>query len=124
MSSSPSFCGICDIRHISKQSEVWCPDCEEGLCTECIEHHSLVKLSRGHTTIIRPVVNASVLTFFIIFMYLRFPKYICIIKILHLRTYVTLAGICYLVFLLPKGLNYLASNHLTFTRPDEGYSRN
>jgi hypothetical protein len=51
MSSSPSFCGICDIRHISKLSKVWCPQCEEGLCTECIEHHSLVKLSRNHTTI-------------------------------------------------------------------------
>ena len=51
MSSSPSSCGICDIRHISKQSEVWCPDCEEGLCTECVEHHSLAKPSRNHTTI-------------------------------------------------------------------------
>ena len=51
MSNSPSFCGICDIRHISKPSEVWCPQCEEGMCTECIEHHSLVKLSRNHTTI-------------------------------------------------------------------------
>ena len=51
MSSSPSFCGICDIRHISKPSKVWCPQCEEGLCTECIEHHILVKLSRNHTTI-------------------------------------------------------------------------
>jgi DNA-binding beta-propeller fold protein YncE len=51
MSSSPSFCGICDIRHISKPSEVWCPDCEEGLCTQCIEHHSLAKPSRNHTTI-------------------------------------------------------------------------
>ena len=51
MSSSSSFCGICDIRHISKPSEVWCPDCEEGLCTECIEYHSLVKLSRNHATI-------------------------------------------------------------------------
>ena len=51
MASSPSFCGICDIRHITKPSEFWCPDCEEGLCAECIEHHSLVKLSRGHTTI-------------------------------------------------------------------------
>ena len=51
MSSSPSFCGICDIRHISKPAEVWCPQCEEGLCTECIEHHSVVKLSRNHTTI-------------------------------------------------------------------------
>ena len=51
MSSSPSFCGICDIRHISKPSDVWCPDCEEGICTECIEHHSLAKPSRNHTTI-------------------------------------------------------------------------
>jgi hypothetical protein len=31
--------------------EVWCPDCEEGICTECIEHHSLAKPSRNHTTI-------------------------------------------------------------------------
>ena len=51
MSSSPSFCSICDIGHISKPSEVWCPQCEEGLCTECIEHHRLVKLSRNHTAI-------------------------------------------------------------------------
>ena len=51
MSTSPSFCGMCDNRHISKPSEVWCRDCEEGLCTECTGFHSSVKLSRGHTTI-------------------------------------------------------------------------
>jgi hypothetical protein len=51
LSSSPSFCGMCDSRHIYKPSEVWCRECEEGLCTECIEYHSSVKLSRGHTTI-------------------------------------------------------------------------
>jgi len=51
MSSSPSLCGMCDDRHISKPSEVWCGDCEEGLCTECIEYHSSGKRSRGHTTI-------------------------------------------------------------------------
>jgi len=51
MSSSPSSCGICNIRHISKPSKVWCPDCEEGLCTECLEQHSLVKPFRNHTTI-------------------------------------------------------------------------
>ena len=50
MSTSPSFCRICDNRHISKPSEVWCRDCEEGFCTECIEYHSSGKLSRGHTT--------------------------------------------------------------------------
>ena len=51
MSSSPSSCGICDIRHISKPSDVWCSDCEKGICTECLEHHSLAKPSRNHTTI-------------------------------------------------------------------------
>ena len=51
MSSSPSFCGMCDIRNISKASEVWCSGCEEGLCTECLEHHSLAKPSRNHNTI-------------------------------------------------------------------------
>ena len=51
MSSSPSFCGMCDNRHISKPSEHWCRECEESLCTECVEYHSSVKLLRGHTTI-------------------------------------------------------------------------
>jgi hypothetical protein len=34
MSKSPSLCGICEIRHISKPLEAWCPDCEEGICTD------------------------------------------------------------------------------------------
>ena len=51
MSSSPAFCGMCDNRHISKPSNVWCRECEEGLCAECIEYHSSGKLSRGHTTV-------------------------------------------------------------------------
>jgi len=50
MSTSPSFCGMCDNRLFSKPSEVWCRDCEKGLCTKCIEYHSSGKLSRGHTT--------------------------------------------------------------------------
>ena len=67
MSSSPSFCGICDIRHISKPSEVWCPDCEEGLCAECIDHHSLAKPCRNHTPI--PIAE-----------YQRLPSYVFEIK--------------------------------------------
>ena len=51
MSSSPSFCGMCDGRHIVKPSEVWCSDCEEGICTECLEQHSLAIPCRNHTTI-------------------------------------------------------------------------
>ena len=67
MSSFPAFCGICDIRHISKPSDVWCPLCDEGLCGECIEHHSLVKSSRNHTTI--PISN-----------YQKLPSYVLEIK--------------------------------------------
>jgi hypothetical protein len=51
MSSSPSFCGMCDGRHIVKPSEVWCSDCEEGICTECLEQHRLAKPCRNHSTI-------------------------------------------------------------------------
>jgi len=67
MSSSPSFCGMCDIRHISKPSEAWCSDCEEGLCTECLEQHSLAKPCRNHTTI--PISE-----------YLKLPSYVLEIK--------------------------------------------
>ena len=67
MSSSPSFCGICDICDISTPSEVWCSDCEEGLCTECIENHSLVKPSRNHTSI--PIAK-----------YQKLPSYVLEIK--------------------------------------------
>ena len=67
MSSSPSFCGICENRHISKPSEAWCRECEEGLCTECIEYHSSWKLSRGHTTI--PITE-----------YQKLPSYVLDIK--------------------------------------------
>ena len=67
MSASPSFCGMCHNRRISKPSEVWCRDCEEGLCTECIEYHSSGKLSRGHTTI--PIAE-----------YQKLPSYVLEIK--------------------------------------------
>ncbi|XP_071121518.1 putative autophagy-related protein 11 [Mytilus edulis] len=48
--SSPS-CGVCDLRHNTKPSIVWCTECDEGLCTECQEHHSLSKASRNHNVI-------------------------------------------------------------------------
>ena len=67
MSIPPSFCGMCENRHISKPSEVWCRECDEGLCTECIEYHSSVKLSRGHTTI--PIAE-----------YHKLPSYVLEIK--------------------------------------------
>ncbi|XP_052065980.1 uncharacterized protein LOC127705676 [Mytilus californianus] len=51
MATSSLNCGVCDLRHISKLSVVWCTECDEGLCEGCQEHHSLSKGTRNHTVI-------------------------------------------------------------------------
>ena len=37
--------------NISKPSEVWCPECDQGLCTDCTQHHSYSNAARNHSTI-------------------------------------------------------------------------
>ncbi|XP_071180377.1 uncharacterized protein [Mytilus edulis] len=51
MASSSQSCGVCDLRHINKPSIIWCTECDEGLCQDCQEHHSLSKGTRNHNTI-------------------------------------------------------------------------
>ena len=51
MASSTPVCGICDSRHIYKASAVWCPECDEGLCMDCTQHHSSSKGTKHHNTI-------------------------------------------------------------------------
>ena len=51
MTSSINLCSVCDLRHISNPSIVWCPECEKGFSSKCKEHHSLAKATRSHTTI-------------------------------------------------------------------------
>ncbi|XP_071128587.1 transcription intermediary factor 1-beta-like [Mytilus edulis] len=51
MATSSQSCGVCDLRHITKPSIVWCTECDEGLCKECQEHHGLSKASRRHKVI-------------------------------------------------------------------------
>ncbi|XP_063399376.1 uncharacterized protein LOC134684012 [Mytilus trossulus] len=51
MASNWSICGICDFRHVTKPSVVWCAECDEGLCDNCKEHHSISKSSRDHDTV-------------------------------------------------------------------------
>ncbi|XP_063400141.1 uncharacterized protein LOC134684765 [Mytilus trossulus] len=48
MASNFSICGICDFRHVTIPSVVWCSECDEGLCDDCKEHHSISKSSRDH----------------------------------------------------------------------------
>ncbi|XP_071148308.1 uncharacterized protein [Mytilus edulis] len=51
MASNTSICGICSLRKITKTSDHWCPECEEALCDECLEHHKLLKATRRHKPI-------------------------------------------------------------------------
>ncbi|XP_063400250.1 uncharacterized protein LOC134684870 [Mytilus trossulus] len=51
MASSTTMCGVCDLRGITKPSTIWCFECDEGLCSECKEHHSLSKGTRKHCTV-------------------------------------------------------------------------
>ncbi|CAC5397610.1 unnamed protein product [Mytilus coruscus] len=51
MASNWSLCGVCDSRQITKSSEVWCSECDEGLCGDCTEHHCNSKATRNHETV-------------------------------------------------------------------------
>ncbi|CAC5416844.1 unnamed protein product [Mytilus coruscus] len=51
MATSSQSCCVCYLRHITNPSIVWCTECDEGLCTECKEHHRFSKASRGHRVI-------------------------------------------------------------------------
>ncbi|XP_052087503.1 uncharacterized protein LOC127724560 [Mytilus californianus] len=51
MASNWSKCGVCDYRQVTKPSVVWCSECDEGLCRDCSEHHSISKASRNHETV-------------------------------------------------------------------------
>ena len=42
------LCGICESQHITNCAGHWCPECEEGLCSDCQKHHSLSKATRTH----------------------------------------------------------------------------
>ena len=43
--------GICEAQHITKYADKWCPECDEGLCSDCENHHKVAKASRNHCVI-------------------------------------------------------------------------
>ncbi|XP_071170482.1 E3 ubiquitin-protein ligase TRIM71-like [Mytilus edulis] len=49
--SSTFICGVCNSQHITKDAQHWCPECEEGLCPNCLIFHNSSKLLRGHGVI-------------------------------------------------------------------------
>ncbi|XP_071136151.1 chromosome partition protein Smc-like [Mytilus edulis] len=51
MASNWSLCGVCDNRQLIKLAIVWCSECDEGLCTDCNEHHSISNGTKRHETV-------------------------------------------------------------------------
>ncbi|CAC5401310.1 unnamed protein product [Mytilus coruscus] len=51
MAASTSVCAVCDLRHHTSPSTHWCTECEEPLCSDCKEHHKVLKATRNHKTI-------------------------------------------------------------------------
>ncbi|CAG2186055.1 unnamed protein product [Mytilus edulis] len=51
MASSTTTCGVCDQSNTTKPSVIWCFECDEGLCSECKDHHSQSKGTRKHCTL-------------------------------------------------------------------------
>ena len=45
------LCGICEAQHMTKYADQWCPECDEGLCFECENHHKVSKATRNHGVI-------------------------------------------------------------------------
>ncbi|CAG2256440.1 unnamed protein product [Mytilus edulis] len=50
-STNTVICGVCESQHTTTNADYWCPECDEGLCSPCLKHHSASKSSRNHEVI-------------------------------------------------------------------------
>ncbi|XP_071178687.1 uncharacterized protein [Mytilus edulis] len=50
-SSKPIPCGPCIAGKVNTKADIWCYNCDEGLCSACSGHHKRSKLSRDHKII-------------------------------------------------------------------------
>ena len=48
---SDVLCSICEAQHTIKNADNWCPECEEGLCSECLKHHNVSRYTKSHEVI-------------------------------------------------------------------------
>lgn len=50
MATSYPYCDICESRKATTDAIIWCSECDQYLCTQCSEHHSISKASEKHFT--------------------------------------------------------------------------
>jgi WD40 repeat protein len=48
---SGRLCDICEVQHLTNKAEIWCPQCEQALCSKCKVHHEIAGISKTHETI-------------------------------------------------------------------------
>jgi len=47
--SGTIICEICEAQYITKHADQWCPECDEGLCSDCENNfHKISKSTRDH----------------------------------------------------------------------------
>ncbi|XP_076095554.1 uncharacterized protein LOC143066544 [Mytilus galloprovincialis] len=59
-SSKPIQCGHCHEEKVNTEADIWCYNCDEGLCSMCSRHHKRSRLSHDHKTIDIKSYNPSV----------------------------------------------------------------
>ncbi|CAG2244079.1 unnamed protein product [Mytilus edulis] len=50
-SSKPILCGPCHKGEVNTKADIWCYNCDEGLCATCLSQHKRSKVTRDHKTI-------------------------------------------------------------------------
>ncbi|XP_063446539.1 uncharacterized protein LOC134726072 [Mytilus trossulus] len=50
-SSKPILCGPCHKGEVTTKADIWCNNCDEGLCSTCLKHHKRSKGTCDHKTI-------------------------------------------------------------------------
>ncbi|XP_063416557.1 uncharacterized protein LOC134698373 [Mytilus trossulus] len=50
-SNKPIPCGPCQEGNVNTKADIWCYNCDEGLCSTCSSHHKKSKGTRDHKTI-------------------------------------------------------------------------
>ncbi|XP_076075606.1 uncharacterized protein LOC143046365 [Mytilus galloprovincialis] len=50
-SSKPILCGPCHKGEVTTKADIWCYNCDEGLCSTCLSHHKRFRATCDHKTI-------------------------------------------------------------------------
>ncbi|VDI20644.1 Hypothetical predicted protein [Mytilus galloprovincialis] len=53
-------CGPCQEGKVNTEAEIWCNNCDEGLCSVCSSHHKRSRGTRNHKTIYIKRYNPSI----------------------------------------------------------------